>query len=474
MSKRFDMVIIGAGPGGYVAAIRAAQLGQKVALIEKRAALGGTCLNIGCIPSKVLLDSTEFYHKSRHEAASHGIVFQDLRFDLGALMRRKNRIVSKLTGGLNDIMAHNNISVFQGTASLTEQKRVQVQGDRTNETLEASHIIIATGSIPQELPALPFDGHAIVSSTEALTLKEIPKRLLVVGGGAIGLELGSVWLRLGSEVTVCELQSHILPTGDAQVSRTMQRLLEMQGMRFLLSTAVQGAAQQDKSLRVKLQSAHKNGAGKTQEIMVDTILVAVGRRPYIEGLGLEHWGTDWRDQQGRIQVNQRFETNLKGIYAIGDAIAGPMLAHKAEEDGIAVAEQIVNGNGRVNYHTVPNVVYTWPEVASVGESESQLKARQQSYRVGRFPFAANGRAMAMNAELGFVKILAHPENDRILGVHIVGPWASALISEAVTLMEFEGCAEDLARTVHAHPTLTEVAREAALNIERQSLHLVNQ
>ena len=472
MGQNFDIVVIGAGPGGYVSAIRAAQLGKKVALVEKRSVLGGTCLNIGCIPSKVLLDSTEFYSKSSHEAASHGILFRDLRFDLRTMMKRKREVVTKLTSGLNNIIKNNNISLFQGHATLMEQPGVQIQGRQKSETIHAPHIIVATGSEPQELSTLPFDGRAIVSSTEALEFSEVPPRLLVVGGGAIGLELGSVWMRLGSQVTVCELQDQILPTGDQQVSRTLRRLLEMQGMRFLLSTSLQGVARRADALEVTLQGATQEL--QKQKLMVDVVLVAVGRRPYTEGLGLDRLNREGYDKRGGIRVANHFKSAIAGIYAIGDVIPGPMLAHKAEEDGVAVAEQIATGNGHVNYNTVPNVVYTWPEVASVGESEGQLKARGIAYQVGRFPFTANGRALAMNAELGFAKILASSEDDKILGAHIVGPWASALISEVVTVMEFEGCAEDLARIVHAHPTLTEATREAALNIERRALHLATQ
>ncbi len=470
MAQNFDIAVIGAGPGGYVSAIRAAQLGKRVALIEKRSVLGGTCLNIGCIPSKVLLDSSEFYSKSSHEAATHGILFRELRFDLRTMMKRKREVVTRLTSGLNDIIQHNKISPFQGHATLTGQQGVQIQGRQKSETIHASHIIVATGSVPQALPSLPFDGRTIVSSTEALEFREVPPRLLVVGGGAIGLELGSVWLRLGSQVMLCELQDHILPTGDQQISRTLRRLLEMQGMRFMLSTSLKEIARRADALEVTLQSADQ----EPQKLMVDVVLVAVGRRPYTEGLGLDRLNKNGYDERGGIRVAHHFKSAIDGIYAIGDVIPGPMLAHKAEEDGVAVAEQIASGSGHVNYNTVPNVVYTWPEVASVGESEGQLKARGVAYRVGRFPFTANGRALAMNAELGFAKILASSEDDRILGAHIVGPWASALISEVVTVMEFEGCAEDLARIVHAHPTLTEATREAALNIERRALHLATQ
>ena len=466
-NNSFDIIFIGAGPGGYVGAIRAAQLGQRVALIERRETLGGTCLNVGCIPSKVLLDSSELYYKNVHEAASHGILFKGLSFDVASAMKRKRRVVNTLTSGLAGVIKRNGISVYTGSAVIKGRGVVQVKGG----VLTAPRIVVASGSVPQELPSIPFNGETIVSSTDALEFSEVPARVLVVGAGAIGLELGSVWQRLGSAVTVCEMQASILPTGDSQVSGTLQRLLESEGMTFRLSTAVQGTKKRATGIEVTLQK----GDGALQTLETDVILVAVGRRPNTEGLGLDDLGVaSWRTPQGQIKVNERFETPIEGIYAIGDVIHGPMLAHKAEEDGVIAVEQMITGVGRVNYNTVPNVVYTWPEVASVGESEAALKKRGQRYTVGRFPFGANGRALAMNADFGFVKILACKESDRILGAHIIGPWASALIAEVVTVMEFEGCSEDIARIVHAHPTLTEATREAALNVMRRALHLSNQ
>jgi len=468
MENSYDIAVIGGGPAGYVAAIRAAQLGMRVALIEKRASLGGTCLNIGCIPSKALLDSSEHYYHAAAHAHLHGVKYESLTFDLAAMMTRKERVVAKLVGGVAALMKRNKITVIHGRAALKGATEVAVDGDGERSVLRATSILLASGSVPQQIPSCTVDGTTILTSTEMLSLSEVPKRLLVIGGGAIGLELGSVWQRLGSEVTVCELQAEILPIMDAHVGRTLRRALEAQGMSFLCSAQVEAATPTKEGCKVVVRT--RNGAADTQ--LYDKVLVAVGRRPYTEGLGLQAVGVAC-DERGFVKVDERYRTTVDSIYAIGDLIhRGPMLAHKAEEEGVAVAELLNNRAGHVNYATIPNIVYTTPEVATVGAHEIALKEQGVPYRIGRFPFSANGRALAMNAESGFVRILAHEESDKVLGVQIVGAWASDLIAEAVILMEFGGSAEDMARTVHGHPTLTEAMREAALDVAQRSLHSV--
>ncbi|HUX11487.1 MAG TPA: dihydrolipoyl dehydrogenase [Spirochaetia bacterium] len=466
--SKFDLVIIGSGPGGYVAAIRAAQLGMNVAIVERSLPLGGTCLNIGCIPSKALLDSSELFQKTRDELGAHGISTGKVTLDLGTMMKRKAAVVEKLTSGVSSLMKLNKIQVFEGTGSVTATGRVSVK-DSTGGTVDlaAGHIILATGSVPVELPFLKYDGKTVVSSTEALAFDKVPETLAIVGAGAIGLELGSVWNRLGSKVTFVELMPSILPGWDTQLSKTLVRELKKQGMEFHLSARVTGFEKQAKGNGILLAEGEK---GEKIQVPAEKVLVAVGRRPSSDGLGLEALSIHRDDRSGRIVVNQRYETSVPGIYAIGDLIHGPMLAHKAEDEGIASVELIAGIHGHVNYGVIPGVVYTWPEAATVGRSEESLKAEGIPYRKGSFPFGINGRAIAMDATAGFVKILAHERTDRILGVHIVGPWASDLISEAVIAMEFSASAEDLARTVHAHPTLSEVTREAALAVDGRAIH----
>lgn len=464
----YDVIIIGAGPGGYVAAIRAGQLGLKTALIEKRQTLGGTCLNIGCIPSKALLDSSEFLARTRNEAEEHGIEVGSVKVDLSKMMARKEKVVSKLTGGVKMLMKSNGVDVYHGTGWIVDAGHVEVRDDKgkAKETLETKNLILANGSAPAELPFLEFDGEQVISSTEALALESIPKELLVVGAGAIGLEMASVWSRLGSKVTVVEIMPEILPGWDNQVAKTMRRELSKQGIGFQLETKVTGIKKNKKSVRLSAE----NKKGEEVSFSGDKVLVAVGRRPYLEGCNLETLSLAFEDDGKHIRVNERFETSAQGVYAVGDIVHGPMLAHKAEDEGVAVAELIAGKAGHVNYEVIPNVVYTWPEGASVGRTEEQLSEAGIPYRKGSFPFAANGRALAMDSSGGFVKILAHEESDRVLGMHVVGPWASDLIAEAAAVMEFGGSAEDMARTCHAHPTLPEAVKEAALGVAGRAIH----
>jgi dihydrolipoamide dehydrogenase len=461
----FDLVIIGAGPGGYVAAIRAAQLGMRIGLVEKRPTLGGTCLNIGCIPSKALLESSELYAAASHHLPDHGIDLEGIRLDLDRMMARKTRIVSELTEGVAMLMKKNKVQVFTGLGVLGGEDRVVVHGEDGFTEIKGKNILLATGSEAIELPFMPFDGQRIVSSTEALSFAEVPEHLLVVGAGAVGLELGSVWSRLGAKVTVVELLPTITPFADKQMSKTLQRALVEQGMEFHLSSKVTGAEVSDSGVAVGVET----DKGETLQIDCDRVLVSVGRRPYTEEAGLDAAGVE-TEEGGRVKVDEHFRTTVNHIYAIGDLIHGPMLAHKAEDEGIAVAETLAGKPGHVNYDTIPNVVYTAPELASVGKTEAELKEHGVPFATGRFQFRANGRAKSMGEEHGMVKILAHKETDRLLGVHIVGPRASELIAEAVVAMEFAGSAEDLARTVHAHPTLSEVVREAALAVDKRAIH----
>ena len=477
----FDVVVIGAGPGGYVAAIRAAQLGLNTAIIERRPTLGGTCLNIGCIPSKALLDSSEFFARTKNEGAEHGVVAGSVKLDLAAMHKRKDEVVHKLVSGVSTLMKKNKITVYTGTGRLTGAGSgasgagtaggghtvVVTAEDGTETTLGAAQVILASGSVPQELPFLPFDGERVVSSTEALAFDSVPKRLLVVGAGAIGLELGSVWSRLGAEVEVVEILPEILAGWDSQTAKALRRELSKQGLGFNLETKVTGVDTSKKN-GVVLSAEDKNG--KAVELKGDKVLVAVGRRPYADGLGLDAAGIAMEEDGKRIKVDEQFRTNVPGVYAIGDVVRGAMLAHKAEDEGVAVAEIIAGKPGHVNYEAVPNVVYTWPEVAAVGKSEDELTEEGRAYRKGQFPFAANGRALGMGAPSGFVKIMADEETDRVLGATIVGPYASDLISEIVSVVEFGGSSEDIARTVHAHPTLPEAVREAALAVDKRSIH----
>jgi dihydrolipoamide dehydrogenase len=458
MNQTFDLVVIGAGPGGYVAAIRAAQLGKSVACIDRRAALGGTCLNVGCIPSKALLDSSELYEIAGHRLKRHGVLVDDVRLDLPAMMKRKDGVVKALTDGVAFLFRKNKVTPLHGSGKLLGPGRVEFTPAAGGEklTLEAGAVLLATGSEVATLPALPLDGKQIVSSTEALGFDSVPKHLIVVGGGYIGLELGSVWARLGAKVTVLEFLPKILPLNDGEIAALAQKSLGKQGLEFHLGTKVTGATVKDGTVTVQAET----GSEKVS-FQGDRVLVAVGRRPAVAGLGLEEAGVTFDARTGKVAVNDHFETNVKGVYAIGDLIAGPMLAHKASEEGIAFAERLAGGAAHVNYETIPSVIYTWPELAAVGRTEEQLKEAGIEYRSGKFPFTASGRARCMDETEGVVKVLADAKTDRVLGVHIFGPRASDLIAECVTVMEFKGSAEDIARIVHAHPTLSESVAEAA-------------
>ncbi|MBO9587137.1 dihydrolipoyl dehydrogenase [Devosia sp.] len=469
MADQFDLVVIGSGPGGYVGAIRAAQLGLKVAVVEKWPTLGGTCLNIGCIPSKALLHASELFEEAGHSFKTLGIDISTPVLNLPQMMNHKADVVASNVGGVDYLFKKNKITVFRGIGSIPAAGKVLVtpQSGPQTEVL-TKNIVIATGSVSTNLPGIEIDEKTVVTSTGALTLDKVPARLLVIGAGVIGLELGSVWARLGSQVTVVEYLDRILPGMDSEVARQFQRMLQKQGMEFKLSSKVAGVdKQEDGSLKVRVEPAK---GGEVELIDADVALVAIGRKPFTEGLGLEIAGVAL-DERGRVSVDGHYKTSVDGIYAIGDVIAGPMLAHKAEDEGIAVAEILAGQAGHVNYAAIPSVVYTNPEVASVGKTEDELKAAGVNYKIGKFPFTANGRAKAMLATQGFVKILADVETDRVLGAHIVGKNAGEMIHELVTLMEFSGAAEDLARTTHAHPTLSEAVREAALALGDGAIHI---
>jgi dihydrolipoamide dehydrogenase len=461
MADRLDLIVVGAGPGGYVAAIRAAQLGLHVACVEKERALGGTCLNVGCIPSKALLDSSELYWQARRGLAAHGVTVRGVELDLAAMMARKDKVVRGLTQGVASLFKKNGIEWVRGSAQLAGAGRVVV-GDRT---LEAARILIATGSVPLALRGLPFDGERIVDSTGALALAHVPERLLVVGAGAVGLELGSVWSRLGAQVTVVEFMDEIVPGMDRGMAVQLRRALERQGLAFRLETGATAAERTASGVRVTLESK----GGRTEE-EADVVLVAIGRRANLDGLGAAEAGVAL-DERGRIRVDQRFETSVPGVFAIGDAIPGPMLAHKAEEEGIAAVELMAGVAGHVDYEAIPSVVYTAPELASVGIGEEEAARRGVAVAIGTFPFMANGRARCLGETEGGVKVLADARTDRIVGVHILGPRASDLIAEAVLAMAFGASAEDVARTVHAHPTLPEAVKEAALAVGKRAIHI---
>lgn len=469
MKQEYDLIVVGGGPAGYVAAIRASQLGLKTALVEKRSTLGGTCLNVGCIPSKALLDSSEFYARAANEGNAHGIAIDGLVVDLQKMHQRKHGIVKKLTGGVAMLMKANGVDVHTGTGTVQDRNTVVVtpEGSGDTATLSAKNVLLATGSVPIELPFLPVDGDTVVDSTGALEFEKIPEHLVIVGGGVIGLELGSVWARLGAKVTVVEVLPEIMAGWDGQVAKTMRRELGKQGITFMLETRVTGLEQRDS--HPVLMGEGKDGS--PLELSCDKVLVAVGRRPFTEGSGIAELGLEM--DQRRIQVDEHYQTSIPGIWAIGDIIHGPMLAHKAEDEGMAAAECIAGKPGHVNYDAVPNVIYTWPEAASVGPTEEELKAQGRRYKSGAFPFAANGRALAMDAPAGFVKILADAETDAVIAAHMVGPWVSDLIGEVVAVMEFGGSSEDIARSTHAHPTLAEVVKEAALAVDGRMIHAKN-
>ncbi|HTB39641.1 MAG TPA: dihydrolipoyl dehydrogenase [Reyranella sp.] len=468
-NESFDLVIIGTGPGGYVAAIRAAQLGMNVAVVEKRATFGGTCLNVGCIPSKALLQSSHLFEQAGHDLGVHGIVLSPPKLDFSQLMKRKGEVVDATTKGVAFLFRKNKITAFQGTGRIEKAGSVVVLGDdgAIKDTLAAKNILIASGSEVTPLPGVAVDEKKIVSSTGALELAEVPKHLVVVGAGIIGLELGSVWRRLGSEVTVVEFLDRITPGVDDEITKQFQRLLTKQGMKFKLSSKVTKAETTDAGVTLTVEPA-KGGAAET--LQADVVLVCIGRRPLVEGLGLDKVGVKLTER-GRIAVDAHLQTSVPGIYAIGDVIDGPMLAHKASEDGIACVETIAGQKGHVNWDLVPSVIYTQPEVAWVGKTEEQLKEAGVAYKVGKYPFTADPRSRANGATEGFVKVLADKATDKVLGVHIIGAEAGTMIAESVMAMEFSASAEDIGRVCHAHPTVNEATKEAALAAWDKPIHL---
>ena len=457
--SQFDVTVIGSGPGGYVAAIRCAQLGFKTAIIEKYPTMGGTCLNVGCIPSKALLDSSEHFENAKHTFANHGIIINEPTADIARMVARKNEVVDQTTKGINFLMDKNKITVFEGVGSFESATQIKVtKNDGSSETIESKYTIIATGSKPSSLPFISLDKERIITSTEALNLKEIPKHLIVIGGGVIGLELGSVYKRLGSDVTVVEFMDKIIPTMDGSLSKALQKVLKKQGMKFNLSTGVQSVERNGESVKVTA----KDKKGEEVVFEGDYVLVSVGRKPYTDGLSLEKAGVDL-DERGRVKTNEHLQTNVSNIYAIGDVVAGAMLAHKASEEGVLVAEQLAGQKPHINYNLIPGVVYTWPEVAAVGKTEEQLKEEGIAIKVGNFPMRALGRSRASGDLDGFVKIIADEKTDEVLGVHMIGARAADMIAAAVTAMEFRASAEDISRMSHAHPTFAEAIKEAALD-----------
>lgn len=466
---KYDVTIIGSGPGGYVAAIRCAQLGMKTAIIERYATLGGTCLNVGCIPSKALLDSSEHYHAAKEKFATHGIELSELQVNMPQMIKRKDEVVQQTCDGVAFLMKKNKIDVYHGHGSFENANQITVnKDDGTTETLETDKVIIATGSKPITPDAFNYDKKRVITSTEALNIKKVPKRMVIIGGGVIGLELGSVYARLGTEIEVVEFLDRIIPGMDSDCSKELMRALKKLGMKFHLKHKVTTVHKKRSGVSVEVQ---KRDAEDTFTIEADYCLVAIGRRPYTDDLGLDKVGVK-KDDRGRIEVNEHLETNVPGIYAIGDVIKGIMLAHKAEEEGVLVAEQLAGQRPHIDYNLIPNVVYTWPEVASVGQTEEQLKEAKIPYKSGKFPFKALGRARASMDTEGMIKVLAHQETDEILGVHMVGPRTADMIAEAVALMEFRASAEDVARMSHAHPTYTEAFREACLAAtEDRALHV---
>ena len=463
----YDLIVIGTGPGGYVCAIRAAQLGMKVAVVEKRATHGGTCLNVGCIPSKALLHASELYEEAGHGFAGMGIKVQP-ELDLAGMLAFKDDGVDGNVKGVEFLLKKNKVDTFHGTGTIEAAGKVKVTPEEGEaQTLETKAIVIATGSDVASLPGIEIDEKKVVSSTGALSLPEVPKRLLLIGGGVIGLELGSVWRRLGAEVTVVEFLDRILPPEDKEVSKQFQKILQKQGMTFKLSSKVTGVTPEGDALKVTVEPAQ---GGDAETLEADVVLVCVGRRPFTDNLGLDEVGVE-RDDKGRVKTDGHFKTNVDGIYAIGDVITGPMLAHKAEDEGVAVAEILAGQAGHVNYDVIPSVVYTYPEVASVGRTEEHLKADGVAYNVGKFPFLANGRAKVNRTTDGFVKILADAKTDRVLGVHMIGPDVGNMIAEVALAMEFGASAEDIARTCHAHPTLPEAVKEAAMAVDGRAIHM---
>ncbi len=462
----FDLIVIGAGPGGYVAAIRAAQLGMKVACIEKEPSLGGTCLNIGCIPSKALLNSSEKFVEISNHVAEHGIKTSKIDLDLNVLMDRKTKIVKKLTTGIGFLFKKNKITHIPGMASFVDKNTISITNGKNEITASAKNFIIATGSSSLEIPNIPVDEKQIVSSTGALSLSKIPKSLLVIGGGYIGLEMGSVWSRLGSKVTVVEALDRIVPTMDGEIAKEFMKMLTKQGLEFKLSHKVSSAKSGKSGVDVEMETSDKKKIKENYEI----VLMSVGRKPNTEGLGLEKIGIKLTAKKS-IEIKDNFQTSVEGIYAIGDVAPGPMLAHKAEEEGVACVEFINGQKPHINYDAIPAIVYTNPEIASVGKTEEQLKQEKKDFKVGKFPFIANGRALTTSASEGFVKILVDKQTDEILGAHIIGHDAGQLIAEIVTTIEFGGSAEDIARVCHAHPTTSEAVKEAALSVDGRAIHI---
>ena len=466
MKENFDLLVIGGGPGGYVCAIRAAQLGLKTACIESRGTLGGTCLNVGCIPSKSLLNSSELYHKAKTNFNNIGIETGSVKLNIEKLMMNKNKSVQILTKGIEFLFKKNKVTYIKGKAVLFSKNSVVVYEDKKKTSYSSKNIVIATGSESTSLPGINIDEKDIISSTGALSLKKVPNKLVVIGGGYIGLEMGSVWSRLGSEVTVVEFLDHITPGMDKEISKEFQKILNKQGIKFKLDSKVVSVKKSKTGAQVDYVN---NKTGIKEKIDSEKVLVSVGRKPYTEGLNLSKIGVK-KDDKGGIEVNKNFQTSIPNIYAIGDVIKGPMLAHKAEEEGIAVAEILAGQAGHVNYDVIPGVIYTSPEVASIGKTEEQLKEKKISYKVGKFPFLANSRAKVNNESDGFVKILAETKTDKILGVHIIGPHCGDMIAEMALAMEFGASAEDIARTCHAHPTHTEAIKEAALAVDKRPIH----
>jgi dihydrolipoamide dehydrogenase len=463
MSEAFDVIVIGSGPGGYVCAIRAAQLGLKTACVEKRGTLGGTCLNVGCIPSKALLQSSENFDEVAMHFAEHGILVESVKLDLARMQARKAEVVTANTKGVEFLFRKNKVTWLKGAGRITAAGTVNVAG----VDYATKSIVIATGSDSTPLKGVEVDERRIVTSTGALELDRVPGHLVVIGGGVIGLELGSVWRRLGAEVTVVEFLDRIVPGLDAEVGKQFERVLTKQGLNFRLGSKVTGARETNTGVVLTVEPAQGGGA---EELTADIVLLAIGRRPYTADLGLDDIGVAL-DPRGRVVVDHHWATNVPGIYAIGDVIAGPMLAHKAEDEGVAVAEQLAGQHGHVNYGVIPSVIYTWPEVASIGQTEEDLKTAGIAYKIGKFPFTANGRARAMGATDGFVKVLSDKHSDKLLGAHILGPDAGTLIAELATAMEFGASAEDVARICHAHPTLSEAVKEAALAVDGRALHI---
>jgi len=467
---QYDVVVIGSGPGGYVGAIRCAQLGLKTAVIEKYKTFGGTCLNVGCIPSKALLDSSEHFHNAAHTFKTHGIDLKDLKVDMPQMIARKDDVVAQNTAGIQYLFKKNKIDTFEGLGSFVDKNTIKItKDDGTSETVTAKNVIIASGSKPTALPFLPIDKKRIITSTEALNIKEVPKQMIVIGGGVIGLELGSVYARLGTKVSVIEFMPSIIATMDAGLGKELQRVLKKSlGMEFYMNHKVTGASVKGKKVTVTAD----NAKGEKVSLEADYCIVAVGRTAYTQGLGLENIGIATEERGNKIPVNEHLETSVQGVYAIGDVIKGAMLAHKAEDEGIYVAERLAGQKPHINYNLIPGVVYTWPEVASVGYTEEQLKENGTQYKSGSFPFKASGRAKASMDTDGFVKVLADAKTDEILGVHMIGPRAADMIAEAVVAMEFRASAEDIARICHAHPTYTEAIKEAAMAAtENRAIHI---